>query len=115
MTEPVLTHALYGGLFNAVLRSASHLNQCLTLMNRHFPLHLCGFSKVEGAKSKVPWPRRLVTKAKPHGIRSGRSTGLIHTLSTFKKYGETLAPSPTSMGTSSEYDFSGLKAILNSL
>lgn len=48
LTEPILTHVLYEGLFNVVRRPVSHLNWCLTLMSRHFPLHLCGFSKVEG-------------------------------------------------------------------
>lgn len=51
LTEPILTHALYGGLFSVVLRPVSHLKQCLTLMNRHLPLHLCGVSKVEGEKA----------------------------------------------------------------
>lgn len=51
LTEPILTHALYGGLFSVVLRPVSHLKQCLTLMNRHFPLHLCGVNKAEGEKA----------------------------------------------------------------
>lgn len=50
LTETILTHVLYEGLFNVVLRPVSHLNWCLTLTNRHFPPHLCGFSKAEGEK-----------------------------------------------------------------
>lgn len=82
LTEPILTHVLYEGLFNVVLRPVSHLNWCLTWIIYIF-LHLCGFSKVEGEKWCL-----LVKKIEDQALATWelncRSTGLTHILSTFQ-------------------------------